>query len=121
MFAAIRQGRIGFRTTLAAGVLGLMALGAASAQASAAAPEQVAVQYADLDINTPAGAETLYARIQAAAREICARGDERLLTQRANAARCMNIVVAHAVASVSSPKLAAVYAERTHHGMHGTV
>ena len=108
---------------LAAGVMGLMVLGAAATQASAAqfVGPDVAVGYADLDITTVAGAEKLYQRIQQAAVRVCPPADSKSLAQYVAVNRCRNTVVAHAVRSVSSPQVTAVYAARAHHGVRSPV
>jgi UrcA family protein len=107
----------GIRASVAAAVMGVMVLGAAVAPASAGqlVGPDVAVHYADLDINTVAGAERLYERIQLAAAQVCPQADSRLLTQYMAVMRCRNTVVAHAVSGVRSPQVAAVYAARAPH------
>jgi UrcA family protein len=95
-----------------------MALGAAAAQVSAAeslGPDEV-VRYSDLDLNTRTGAETLYARIQLAAADVCRLSDSLELTMQMASRRCQNELVARSVASVRSPQLAAVYeSHRSNH------
>ena len=81
----------------------------------------VAVGYADLDITTQAGAETLYERIQQAAARVCPPADSKMLTQYVAVMRCRNTVVEHAVSSLSSPQVTAVYAARVHHGVRSPV
>lgn len=111
------MGNLRMKAGVAAGVVGCMVLGAAAAQASPVwfVGPDVAVGYADLDIKTVAGAEKLYERIQQAAARVCPAANSRLLTQYAAVMRCRNTVVEHAVTSVSSPQVTAVYAARTHH------
>lgn len=108
---------------VAAGVLGFMALGAATAQAAPGwfVGPDVAVGYADLDITSAAGAEKLYERIQQAAARVCPASDSKLLTEYAAVLKCRNTVVEHAVNSVSSPQVTAVFAARTHHGARSPV
>jgi UrcA family protein len=115
--------KTGNRAGIAAAVMGLMVLAAAAAPASAEqrVGADVAVHYADLDITTVAGAEALYERIQQAAAHVCPLADNQLLVERTAAMRCRNEVVAHAVSSVSSPQVTAVFAARTHHGVHSPV
>lgn len=98
-----------------------MALAAAAAQVSASELQgpDVVVRYGDLDLSTRAGAETLYSRIQLAAAQVCRGSDSFDLIMRAAAVRCQNALVAHAVANVPSPQLAAVY--ESHHGDHRPV
>lgn len=111
----------GARARTVAGVIGLMALGAAAAQVSASelqGPDEV-VRYSDLDLGTRSGAETLYTRIQRAAARVCRESDFRALTQRMAALRCESQLVAQTVASVPSPQLAAVY--QSHRNEHKPV
>jgi UrcA family protein len=98
-----------------------MALGTAAAQVSASELQgpDVVVRYGDLDLSTRTGAETLYTRIQLAAAQVCRRADAIDLIMRAGAVRCQNELVAHTVAGVPSPQLAAVY--ESHHADHRPV
>jgi UrcA family protein len=105
----------------AAGIVGLMVLGAATAQVSAAdrlGPD-VVVRYGDLNLSTTTGAETLYARIQRAAAQVCRPSDSLQLTLHTGYLRCQNELVARTVASVRSPQLAAVY--ESHRSAHRPV
>jgi len=73
------------------------------------------VSYADLDINTTAGARTLMTRIDQAADRACGeRPDIRQLKQRSDFERCRKAAVTGAVAAVDSPRLTAMIT-------HGTV
>ncbi|MGC1458841.1 MAG: UrcA family protein [Steroidobacteraceae bacterium] len=116
MFTASSRSSSGYRAGIVAGLMGVMVL--AAARAPAAVADEVAVKYADLDISTTAGAEKLYERIRKAAAQVCPQVDVMELQRHAAAARCENAVVAHAVNSIASPQLAAVYAARTHRGAH---
>jgi UrcA family protein len=111
----VSKGRMGFKVSVVAGILGVVGLGMAAVQASAQMPD-VTVKYADLDLNTAQGASALYSRIKHAAEEVCPGADSLSIPLRLAARSCRQTVVAHAVASVSSPKLAAVYADRTRNG-----
>ncbi len=87
---------------------------AASVAGAATAPDgvpSVTVRFADLDITTEQGAHTLYRRIQSAARVVCPSADARELERSAASRSCQEQAIARAVQSVSSPRLAAVYAE----------
>jgi UrcA family protein len=111
----------GFKAGVAA--MGLLILGAAG-MPLAAAPvigPDVTVRFADLNINTEAGAEKLYERIRQAAARVCPLPDLRPLAEHAAATRCRNEVVAQAVNRVSSAQLTAVYAARAHRGAHSSV
>lgn len=112
MFAAIKSSR-GHPAAIVAGLMGVMVL--ASASAPAAVPGgDLMVRYADLDIGTTAGAEKLYERIRVAAAQVCPQVNYEEIQRHAAAVRCVNAAVAHAVNSIASPQLAAVYAARTH-------
>jgi UrcA family protein len=113
------QARI--KAGLVACAMGLMVSGmTAPASAGQFAGPDVTVRYADLDITTSAGAESLYERIQQAAARVCPASDRTLVRQMA-AERCRNEVVAQAVDSLSNPRLTAIYAARMHHAAHSPV
>jgi UrcA family protein len=110
------------RRTLA--VLGTFAacLIGASGSVLAAAPADTApsvtVAYGDLNLASEQGSGALYARIVAAARQVCYVGsvDIRDL-QRYNQARsCEARAIAAAVQAVHSPQLAAIHSARQPHG-----
>jgi UrcA family protein len=79
-------------------------------------PAAVTVRYTDLNLATDAGNATLYARLESAARKVCAPSDIRDLGQMAAASTCQHQAIARAVQNVNSPKLAAVYAARVRQG-----
>lgn len=85
-------------TTLAAGA------------ATAAEPERVtiAVQVADLDLQSDAGARAALNRIQRAAHAICGETDSRQLARQAMIDTCVREAVNATVASSASPALAAL-------------
>jgi len=70
---------------------------------------QVHVRYADLNIDTDAGADVLYRRIRAAANQVCAIPDNRDLAALAGTRVCVNRAIGEAVAMVESPTLTKVY------------
>ena len=70
------------------------------------------VHYSDLDINTRAGANVLYARIRNAAQQVCGDVDSRQLAVSAAAKGCVNRAIYTSVRSVNSPKLTSVYNSR---------
>jgi UrcA family protein len=78
--------------------------------ASAEAPSQIKVGYADLNLASAAGQEMLDHRIDAAARKVCGvDSDERLLSISTAAARCHKDAIARtkfAIASAYAPVLA---------------
>jgi len=107
-----------FKTRIVAGALGIMGLGALSAQASAVqlTGPTVVVQYSAQDLATSDAAEKLYARIRLAAQEVCPQVNPAQLARYQVALRCQNAAVDRAINSISSPQLTAVYAARIHHG-----
>jgi len=98
--------------TLAALAACLIA-GTAYAGNTGAAPS-VAVPYGDLNLTTERGADTLYARLTAAARQVCAADgvDIRNLQAYAAARACESQAIARAVHEVQAPKVAARLAAR---------
>jgi len=75
----------------------------------AADAPQVQVKYADLNVNTPAGAAALYQRIRFAADQVCALPNARDLAVLAKVQACTHHAVAHAVATVNNPTLTGLY------------
>jgi UrcA family protein len=69
------------------------------------------VSYADLNLATPAGAATLYNRIEIAARRVC--GPDIGATRYFERKGCRKSAVAAAVTKVNSPMLTAVYHSKT--------
>ena len=95
-----------------AGIMSLLAGGATMA-------DSLKISYADLNVDSHAGAEALYQRIVAAASQLCpqyvldSRGNE--LSDYAGAKACRQAAIADAVKSVRSPAFAAVLAGHTGH------
>ena len=78
------------------------------AQTSDTVPS-VAVKYGDLDLGSPAGAQRLLKRIEAAANTACGGApDIRQLNQWTSFEACRRSAVARAVVAVDSPMLAAM-------------
>jgi UrcA family protein len=107
-----------FRRTSAtlAALAGCLIVGTAHAASPDAAPS-VRVPYGDLNLNTERGANTLYARIAAAARQVCAADSVDLRNLQAYAAMrsCETQAIANAVHAVPAPKVAARFAARHEH------
>jgi UrcA family protein len=103
-----------YRVSITTAIMGLMLLGGAATQIAAAAvtAEDVVVRFGDLDLATKADAEKLYTRIEFAAQQVCRQVDPVEMQRHEAATRCMEQVMAQAVSRVSSPQLAAVYAQR---------
>jgi UrcA family protein len=91
-------------------VMATVALVAAFAGAARAgdAP-QVHVRYADLNVNTAAGATVLYQRIRRAAVEVCDVRNTRDLAVLDKVKVCTDHAVAEAVGAVNNPTLTGVY------------
>ena len=79
-------------------------------------PPSITVRYTDLNLATEDGTTVLYARLVAAAPNVCAVSDIRNLRQVAAAEDCRQQAIANAVRDVHNPRLAAVYAAHLRHG-----
>jgi UrcA family protein len=88
-------------------ILGLLS----ATPALATDPASVKVSYADLDLSTIAGAQTLYGRIRTAARSVCGY-EGRGVTDQAFWNACFRGAIADAVAKVNNPLLTAVHTGR---------
>lgn len=97
------------RLALAAATL----MAALTTGATAAEVPQVHVNYQDLNLNTPAGAQVLYRRIRTAADHVCAIPGTRDLTTLGAAKACANHAIADAVAQVNNPQLTGLYEAKT--------
>jgi UrcA family protein len=95
-------------------IIGVSATAHAASNADAA--PSVRVTYSDLNVATEQGAQALYGRIVAAARQVCPDSDIRNLAGLAAQRSCEAKAVAHAVQQVHSPKLAATYMAHTRQG-----
>ena len=98
------------RLGLLTAVLGLLT-GAATA---AAPPEQlptIHVNFADLNLDHPAGATALYVRIMRAARAVCESPGLRDLAAVQRADKCINEAIARAVAQVDAPLVSSANSE----------
>ena len=83
----------------------------AAAAVDEAAPS-VTVRYHDLNLNTPAGAASLYARIRRAANEVCHPLESRDLERKQYWDECFNHAVADAVKQVHNRTLSAYHWQR---------
>jgi UrcA family protein len=83
--------------------------------ACADAPINVAVNYADVDLSTAAGAKVVYGRLHAASETVCKplyrESGNQALRNRYEA--CIQTAMSDAVKSVGSPRLTEYFAERT--------
>jgi UrcA family protein len=107
-----------FRRSLA--VAGAFAALTVVTTSFAAAPSsdapRMSVRYDDLNLATRAGADTLYRRISAAARQVCPDVHSRDLAVVAAGERCQANAVSQAVRELNNPQLALVHAAHVPHG-----
>lgn len=96
--------------TLAAALIGPFALAHADRVGQMAGVPKIVVNYDDLDISDEHGLETLYARIQYAAMDVCDydRLHKELSRQRRPAA-CYRAAVDDAIKQVNQPMLTALH------------
>jgi UrcA family protein len=74
---------------------------------------RVTVRYTDLNLNTRAGVEALYARLRAAARDVCSVGLRRSLNDVMASKRCYRQTLATAVETIKWPTLSALHRAET--------
>ncbi len=83
---------------------GVLTTGPFGANAQSAEPAaelpSVTVSYTDLNLNTPAGVEALYARLRAAAREVCNVRERRGLAEAMESKTCYRHALGAAVDDV---------------------
>lgn len=114
--------RLALARTLLLGLTGGLALGADAGEPRRPheTTRSVKVSYADLDLAEAAGARTLYARIQSAAREVCGPQPGVLdLREAAHYQACHAQAVARAVNRVGSDALHALHAAQSGKGRAG--
>jgi UrcA family protein len=73
-----------------------------------ASARSVTVNYADLDVSSPAGAKALYGRIQGAAKQVCGYAGADVIEQ-AIWRSCYRNAIGDAVRKVNNPLLTAVH------------
>ena len=107
-----------FGTALAAFMIsGSLAAKAEAVESTAQIPS-VAVSYADLNLDTAAGVEALYARLRAASRSVCNVGEGRGLVAVMAAKVCYREVLGAAVGDAKLPTLTALHRTETAHDGH---
>jgi UrcA family protein len=95
---------------LTLGAVALLAdTGNAIAANAADGARSVTIRYDDLDTGTSSGVQTLYARLDEAARQVCDSG--RTLVEQRQSALCYRQALRTAVGEVNNPYLTALYAE----------
>ena len=91
--------------------LGMLTSGSFAANAqgvtTAAPVKSVTVNYADLNLNTSAGVDALYARLRTASRSVCDVGQRRSLIDVMVSRSCFREVLAAAVGNANVPTLTA--------------
>jgi UrcA family protein len=95
------------RKLLALAAAGLAFAGSAAVAAPHTESREVTVNYADLDLESAAGVESLYARIRSAARQVCGTAERNDFAAQADLRSCRQSAVDHAVAKVGNAALAA--------------
>ena len=82
----------------------------ASAAAQADEPRNlIKVQYADLILDSPVGAQRLLSRLKGAAHDVCASEDGKGLAAYAHFTACTERALASAIAAINKPTLNALY------------
>jgi|SRR5580692_1137504 UrcA family protein len=97
---------------VAAVCLAAVAAGAHADEAAVAVPTRT-VHYADLNLNTQAGAAVLYKRIRNAAEQVCGDVGSRDLAQAAAARACVDRAIFASVHTVNNPQLTSEYNARS--------
>ncbi len=78
----------------------------------------MSVSYADLDLSRPAAIDSLYTRLQRAARAVCAPSEMRDLGMRSDREQCYESAMDHAVANIDNPGLSELYLAQTGRSAH---
>jgi UrcA family protein len=99
-----RRAALGYAVAMAL-VSGLVATNAQAAEPV----RSETVKFADLDLGTSAGVETLYRRIHAAAWRLC----QQPAGEQAATERCMSKTESDAIGKVNAPLLTAFYQKKT--------
>jgi UrcA family protein len=86
---------------------GLAFVGSTAIAAPHTESRAATVNYADLDLESTAGIEALYARIRSAAKRVCGTTEFLDLAARADMSACRSAAVDEAVAAVGNEALAA--------------
>ena len=103
------SGKNGMRQALV--VLAVLSATMLAGVTQAAAPDfpKQAVSYKDLNLDSNAGIQVLYKRIQGAANQVCGKADIRDLQGMSVQKACVARAISGAVAAVNSPTLTRVY------------
>jgi UrcA family protein len=79
----------------------------------------VTVSYTDLDLSKAAGAQTLYKRIKAAARQVCGSIDGYTYLKSQSWRQCYQSAIAEAVTQVDRPSLSALHQQQSSKTVRG--
>ena len=104
-----------FRTVIATALFGTVASSFAVLPAAADSFDApaITVKYGDLDISNPQGAAVLYARIRAAAENLCSPYDRSGIASKMRRDACVSNIVTNAVTKANKSALSAVYSSKT--------
>lgn len=89
------------------------ALAVLPAAAASLDPPQATIQYGDLNLDNPRGAEMLYARIRRAAESVCGQFERDRLNLHEKREACIDQAISGAVTKVNAPVLSAVHGAKT--------
>ena len=98
--------RLTVASALAIAAAGIIATNA-SAEPSSGAVKKITVNYAELNLDKPAGVKKLYKRLRNASQYVCG-GRQAILAYR-SAKRCYNEALAQAVIDVNKPLLSELH------------
>jgi UrcA family protein len=97
-------------TLVALAAAGLTLVGSAAVAAPQTITRDLTVRYADLDLESAAGIETLYTRLGVAARGVCGSAERGDFAALADMKACRARAVERAVATIDNPALTARHA-----------
>lgn len=86
---------------------------AAPALVADAAPPSKTVSYSELNLQSAAGVQALYARLHAAARQVCAEQDGRSLREHIAYSSCVNSSLERAVRDLRNDAVLALHSEKS--------
>jgi UrcA family protein len=95
------------RKLVALAATGFAVVGSTAIAAPHTESRAATVNYADLDLESAAGVEALYARIRSAAKKVCGTAEIRDIAARADMSACRSAAMDKAVAAVGNEALAA--------------
>jgi UrcA family protein len=105
---------IGLQIALGAIACGISLMTApANADAGDGKPLTKVVRFADLNLNSEPGVQTLYGRLRMAAAQVCAPFTGTSLQEKTKWHQCFDPALARSVAEVDEPRLTAYHLSRT--------